>query len=144
MINNGHGMGQGILQDIIHCILCLKGMMRRTEKPSNRRASHSSETGNHNTSNMLHTQTLRKLHSEHGVMVQITSDSFVITFSYSETCSTYITHLENKKNLHQECKPQATKPSYYSPFNFPLQFLCPTILPYIHINFIYIYMSHSY
>lgn len=143
MINNGHGMGQGILQDIIHCILCLKGMIRSTKKPSNRTASHFSEIGNHIASNMLHTL-IRKLHSEHGVMVQITSDSFVIMFSHFETYSIYITHLETKKNLHQECKPQETKPSYYSPFNFPSHFLCPTILPYKHVNFIYKYMSHSY
>jgi len=64
MINKGHGMGQGILQDIIHCIFCLKGMMRSTKKTSIRRASHSSEVGNHIASNMLHTLTFRKLHSD--------------------------------------------------------------------------------
>jgi hypothetical protein len=93
MINNEHGIGQGILQAIIHCILCLQGMMRSIKKTSNRRASHSSEIGNHNTSNMLHTLTFKKLHSEQGVMVQIASDSFVIMFSYFDTYSTYITHL---------------------------------------------------
>ena len=137
-------MGQGILQDIIHYILCLKGMMRSIKETSNRRVSHSSEIGNHSASNTLHTLTFRKLHSEHCVMVQITSDSFVIMFSYFETYSTYITHLETKKILQQECKPQKTKPSYYSEFNFPSQSHCPTILPYIHINVIYKYMSHSY